>query len=286
MALSSQCLCHKEGVKGVLTSFSGKSWKTFQHAALVRNDDVSKSMENKWSEGPFGMYHRTCYQMYTGKDHLERAVKKRKLSDNNDLPESLSTEVLQQPLTCSLISTTDTNKCMICQTEKNDPKDRRRKERLTICQTETAGKTLIQAAMTRGDQRIVLAMNGEDPVALKVSYHRSCYRIYTSPRNLQSVTSDNNENRESERQLYDEAFQELKKELEPELFERMDVLRMSDLRLRFVQILFELGIDNPGYRTEKLKTRLRNAFSDKKSFWHPRHRSESELVWCSRRKTL
>ena len=51
---------------------------------------------------------------------------------------------------------------------------------------------------------------------------------------------------------YDDAFQVLKSEMEPKLFGRLEVLRMSDLRQRYVELLSLQGIQNPLYRSEKL----------------------------------
>ena len=42
-----------------------------------------------------------------------------------------------------------------------------------------------------------------------------------------------------------------------------------------------LGISNPLYRAEKLKARIQNSYLGRVSFWHPRYRSESELVYCN-----
>ena len=56
---------------------------------------------------------------------------------------------------------------------------------------------------------------------------------------------------------------------------------MSDLRKRYVEMLSLQGVDNSFYRTEKLKARILKAYPGKVSFWHPRYRSESELIYCN-----
>ena len=241
----------------------------------MRRDDVSKHMEGKWESGPFGGYHRTCYQMYTGKQHLERIVKKRKIDGTlvEDGAESIEMEV-EVPLTRSCLQSTDIKQCIICQKEKTDSKDRRRKEKLTLCQTMMAGASLIEAAKVRDDQRLVLMLSDEDPIALEVCYHRSCYRSYTC---IKSLVGQKNEI-DPEMQMYDEAFLMLKGEMEPKLIEG-DVLRMSDLRARYIQLLSEKGVQNPLYRGEKLKARIQKAFSSRVSFWHPKHRSEAEILY-------
>ena len=78
------CLCHKSGVQGPVTEFSSVSWKTFKSAAEFREDDSSKSMKGKWEFGPFGGYHRKCYQNYTAESHFERVVTKKRKIDEDD----------------------------------------------------------------------------------------------------------------------------------------------------------------------------------------------------------
>ena len=109
-------------------------------------------MKGKWENGPFGMYHRNCFQSYTAKNVLDRVAKKRKIeeisSGDNTSPIELQADL--RPTRSSLLAT-DMRKCAICQTEKTDPKDRRREEKLTTCETMQAGRTLLEAAKVRGD---------------------------------------------------------------------------------------------------------------------------------------
>ena len=269
------CLCHTEGIKGVLTSFTDVSWRTFKDAACLRKDTIYESMEGKWDEGPFGGYHRACYQMYTAKSHLERVVRKRKSEEiSEDKDDSEMQEGL--PLTRSSLQSTDIKSCIICQVEKVDSQDRRRKEKLTTCQTLTAGESLVNAAKIRGDQRLLVALDGQDLIAIEVCYHRSCFRRYT---NVKISEESRDQTDEDETQIYDDAFQELKNEVEIQLFQSLDVLTMSSLRAKYVELLSRRGVNNPGYRSEKLKARLKRSFGGKVGFWHPRHRSEAELIY-------
>ena len=80
-------------------------------------------------------------------------------------------------------------------------------------------------------------------------------------------------------QIYEEAFEELKNELEIQMVQRLQVLRMSSLRARYVELLSLRGVVNAEYRNEKLKSRLQRSFGKKVSFWHPRHRSETQLIY-------
>lgn len=273
--VSKSCLCHSDGIKDTLTSFTEVTWNTFKDAAFLRKDTIYGNMEGKWDTGPFGGYHRSCYQMYTAKSHIERIVRKRKSEEISD-DEDNSEMQRELPLTRSSLQSTNIKSCIICQAEKTDSKDRRRKEKLTTCQTLTAGESLVNAATIRDDQRLLVALDGQDLIALEVCYHRSCYRSYT---NVKIPEESKNQNDEAETQIYEEAFQELKNEVEIQLFQRLEVLRMSSLRAKYVELLFRRGVNNPEYRSEKLKSRLQRSFGEKVSFWHPRHRSEAELVY-------
>ena len=46
-----------------------------------------------------------------------------------------------------------------------------------------------------------------------------------------------------------------------------------------MELLSHRGVNNPEYRSEKLKSRLQRSFGEKVSFWYPRYRSEAELVF-------
>ena len=53
----------------------------------------------------------------------------------------------------------------------------REREKLTQCETITAGKLLL-AAELRNDEQILLHIRGQDLVALEIRYHLSCYQTY------------------------------------------------------------------------------------------------------------
>ena len=278
-ASKGSCLCHKAGVQGPLTNFSEVSWRTFKEASDLRKDDISESMKGKWENGPFGMYHRNCYQNYTAKNVLDRVAKKRKIEEISSGDKDTSAIELQsdpRPTRSSLLAT-DMRKCAICQTEKTDPKDRRRAEKLTTCETMQAGRTLLKAAKVRGDQRLIVSLSDHDPIAIELRYHRTCYRMYTNTKQIEMIQKNQEGKLESR---YDDAFQELKSEMEPKIFESLEVLRMSDLRQRYVELLSFQGVQNPLYRSEKLKVRMQKAYHGRISFWHPRYRSEAEIVYC------
>ena len=69
--------------------------------------------------------------------------------------------------------------CLICQKSKRIPKSKRL-EQLSNCETFQAGATLLNAAKVRKDQRVIVAIEHQDVVAIQVKYHQSYYASYTS----------------------------------------------------------------------------------------------------------
>lgn len=270
---STNCLCHKKGVQGGhLTDFSTQSWETFRNACEIRKDEISKTMEGKWNSGPYGGYHRACYKAYTSKGHLERVINKQGKDKDTTKAKGVG-EAANKRLTRSYLQTTNHICCWICQKEKTDPKDRRRKEKLVNCETDSAGQNLLRTAIARCDQRLIVALTDKDPVALEVCYHKSCFRAYVNFKASQ-------ESKDSESE-YDAAFKQLDSNvIQPNLFEKHQVLHMSELKEKYIEYLQLQGVHNILYRSEKLKERIKKAYPERISFWKPRRRSQSELVYC------
>lgn len=78
---------------------------------------------------------------------------------------------------------------------------------------------------------------------------------------------------------YGRAFEMIAEEVKDRVISGLEVLQMSDVLKQFVQLLGDFGIEQPEYRSEKLKKRLKKEFSDQISFWHPRFRRDSELIF-------
>ena len=85
-----KCLCHVQDELGTLTNFSEKRWLRFQAYAKTRNDAKWAKMKGYWEEGPKSKFNRRCYQVYTDKVKVARAVEKQHhtliedpLEDNN-----------------------------------------------------------------------------------------------------------------------------------------------------------------------------------------------------------
>ena len=86
-------------VTGPLTAFTQTSWKTLQHAASIRLDDVFTVLQNSYTDEskPIGAYHRQCYQAYTNKKALDKLQRSRdvSISESSSIIESEDPEAPQ-----------------------------------------------------------------------------------------------------------------------------------------------------------------------------------------------
>ena len=135
-----------------------------------------------------GSYHRKCYSSYTHKQYLDRLIRKRNAEneasiDNSSSQADSSTSAENSKIRRSLLPTTSVEGCLICQKSKRIPKSKSL-EKLSNCETFQAGATLLNAAKVRKAQRVIVAIEHQDVVAIKVKYHRSCYASYTSQKTL------------------------------------------------------------------------------------------------------
>ena len=84
---------------------------------------------------------------------------------------------------------TDLIKGLICQVEKKDSRNRRLREHLVQYLTFEAGVSLLNAAKIRGDQRVLLEVEGCDVITKEVLYHKSCFGLLTHKKVLGNLTS-------------------------------------------------------------------------------------------------
>ena len=80
-------------------------------------------------------------------------------------------------------------KCIICQNERKTApkKSSSRYEDLTDCATFKARDTLLNAAKIRDDNPLILALEGQDYIAIEVRYHQTCYQRYTHIKELDKL---------------------------------------------------------------------------------------------------
>ena len=271
------CLCHciEAGKDEELRNFTEKSWGTFRLSAEVRKDNIYERMSEKWDAKnieEIGRYHRKCYQHYTNKTNLDRLKRKREISGNNASSYVDSqTQDLPHPkrLSRSAVSATTYDACILCQTNKYS-KRFKDNEPLTNLETIQASETLVEAARKRNDERILLAVEGRDLVAMEVKYHRTCYKGYTHKRDTQDKET-----------TFEEVFKDFTTNVQRDIVEGQKVCFMTELLEEFRELAEQHCIAAESYTSQKLKSKLQKHFDENLQFWHPVNRSQSEIVFSN-----
>ena len=81
--------------------------------------------------------------------------------------------------------------CIICQKKRKYFK--RSEELLSQWETFQASETLFSAACLRKDERILLAIKGQDLIAIDIQYRPSCYANFPQPKHTGQATCDFNQ---------------------------------------------------------------------------------------------
>ena len=127
---------------------------------------------------------------------------------------------------------------------------------------------MLNAAKVRQDERIIVAIEREDVVAIEVKYHRSCYKDYTSKKDS---WSDRKKDKGKNCSIYDVAFESIERTVEERVMQNGDILRMSELTQMSNESLEESEEIDVSYRNQRLKNRLIKTFGSRIGFWHPRN---------------
>ena len=266
-----KCLCHKDGVTGKTFQFQAASWKTFQTAAQERGDDINDKLKNMWKDGPMGVYHRPCYQLYTSSHHIARF--KRNQSDSLSDPAETACPTKRSSRT----KTPTEIMCVICLSKKYD-KTKKNLLPLVQCMTENAAEKLRRSAHLRQDDRMLTELSDRDLIAIEVRYHHSCYVKYTQ-RTLEREQME--ETPKESQSKYENAFLSVRDHVEKDVITEKLALRLNLLTEEFNENLRDLGDSNPNYQSHKVKQRLIKAFGNRISFWQPQERNKSEIVFSS-----
>ena len=122
------------------------------------------------------------------------------------------------------------------------------------------------ASEERLDEEVKLRMLPyPDLFAFDAKYHRNCCSLYISERNVKAAGKEARS--ESDFSVYDTALKTLTTELSNSIFSsRKTVMLLTDLNVRFIQILENLGVSEPNYASWKLKQKLKAYYGDKLSF--------------------
>ena len=250
-----QCLCHVRTVTGPLTKFTLQSWAKLKQSAEERQDFIYDQLRGHWNEGPAGGYHHPCYQTYTNKTLIQKLLAKQ-----GTLSHIVSSAV--KPSTSTASRTLRMSKlllravCIICQ--KAQRHSGSKLEILSQCLTTQASDKLLEAAEAKQDERKLLELRGKDLIAAEIKYHKTCYGSYARSRDTPVQQGDYEANA-----IYEVTFQHIVNYVSERIIDGLDVMRMTNLRDMYVDLLEETGIESPNYRTEKLKRQLIKHFGNK-----------------------
>ena len=173
-------------------------------------------------------------------------------------------------------------KCIICQHEKvmkGRPGNPRTREPLSQILSETGCTSLLKAAQIRQCDHVLLQINGQDAIAKQIKYHRSCYKDFTKADSLANIEQQNCQHEDNRTDVYNDAFQEIRRCVQMEVIWKSKIVSMSDLTSQFIIELSKRGVTLSDYRSSKLKERLKKSFGDLLSFKQPVRKNESELIY-------
>lgn len=137
-------------------------------------------------------FHRKCYSKFTDKTRIAAAEKKNSKASTSKAKQfhdsSLSENMISKRImrSDSIFSQGVSKKCVlpavcvVCKTEKyivDRPTGKRKKEKLAKC--ETNNNLLLEAAIAKNDEHLLIQIRDKDLIAIEMQYHRSCYKNYT-----------------------------------------------------------------------------------------------------------
>ena len=140
--------------------------------------------------------------------------------------------------------------------------------------------TLKNAAEIRNDEQMKTRISYLALIAYEAKFHKNCYQNYTSKSNLKYASSKGRAETEREKEL-GSTFKILLSEIEKDL-SNGKVFEVSGLLQRFKELLL-MNYPNadPNYRSEKLKKRLKNHFTDKLFSFHQKNPAKSDYIMSS-----
>lgn len=154
-------------------------------------------------------------------------------------------------------------------------------DKLVNAETIDGGK-LREAALKKGDKRILLLIQDKDCVAIEVKYHKRCYSAYTSFLSLQhrGYNTESTEEEENSHCLYQKSFEVFCLEfVYRKLISKQKIYYMKRIFNEFVKTVARVeNCDASGYRVFRLKSRLKNRYPQL-VFCRPSAKNKCEMVF-------
>ena len=99
--------------------------------------------------------------------------------------------------------------------------------------------------------------------------HRSCYKNYVRSDRLAKIEAEDCKEEDMGCCGYARAFNKVHHYVQEEIITKFKVVTMSALTQKFVSDLIQEGVKVTGYRSSKLKCRLKCAFGEQLEFHKP-----------------
>lgn len=282
-----------------LQTCSAVSWTKIKSCAYqwLATDSVEKKIAeqvNSMSDTAIEkiLYHRKCYMRFTDKVRIAAAVKRTtKLSKTNVLPDTQNItddehnipnkRFLRSKSTMKNHHEDSKSKnvlpkvCILCRKNSyilDKSTGKRKIEKLSQC--ETSSNLILEAALKKNDEEILLNIRGKDLVAIEMNYHSSCYKQYTRFITKPKLIVDDNED-------YPDSFHVFCKEtIEKIIIENKEIMRMNKLRDIFLKTVAEVEQTQvTSYKNYNLKRRLQVKYPQL-CFIKQSKRNKCELVFC------
>ncbi|XP_050416207.1 uncharacterized protein LOC126830032 [Patella vulgata] len=308
------CLLHEDSVKeSEVRQFTLTSWAKFKVCAnqwikldgngrllAERNADLLEKELQECTDRTLG-YHLPCYQRFTNKVRIKGA-EKRCMKHAADSKIVEGSPGMKQAATISpakkrkfhphngtlTTSTASEGKsilpqvCIICKKVTSFVYGfgrKRVRDKLVQAQTTTAGN-LLEAAIQKADQDILLLIHGKDCVDIEVKYHAQCFKKYT--KSVVEKRRTEIDGSEKAAMVLDPAHKEVygsfsKEIITERLINNKEILCMTRLTIILNDMLEKKGVHFT-YRNDQLKHLLKKDFPQL-NFHAPNQMNMSKIVY-------
>jgi hypothetical protein len=207
-------------------------------------------------------YHRQCYQRFTSNLHLLRDVTQPEPS-TSQRHHSPRNRKLSYPDSARPIFPKECIFCEKIEKKGGDRKTERAQSFSSYKFKENAWQQIESQAEKMGLDRLHRQVKNQDLFACEAKYHPSCFKSFrTSFANYERGIERAKRPKQTEyatmSAAHDQALKLVLGHIQTHIVLKHEVLRLSSLRLLYVEELKNHGYENSNYRSEKLLKRLQN----------------------------
>ena len=282
-----KCICHGYTENtGNEVQFTDISWAKLCESANRRRDHIYDKLR-AYIDGTLQLplaitdivRHMNCYNVYTLPTSSLLIERKRTLEDASE-PEGQPSP--EKRLARSQIETIHEETCIICQQRyQKETNDRRKQLKATSFTLQSAINKLRDAAIIRGDKRIIWqlaggARGGTVAIAGDILKHNLCYCNYTCPSNLEKTAKQSNA------EVHQDAFHGIVHMIQLSVVGEQIIWDMNTVHSLHVAALSRHGEHlnrSPSNSKRMLRTKLSTEFGDKLLFYRQVRRNQPELIY-------